>query len=58
MNIKAPLRLFASVASLCLLPVAEALARAPNGLPEPSVLSLGAAAAVAGIIAYRLRNKK
>ncbi len=60
MNIKTPLRLFASVASLCLLPVVDAVARQVPlpPLPEPSVLSLGAAAAVAGIIAYRLRKKK
>jgi len=58
MHINAALRLCASVASLSLLPVVDALARAPSPLPEPSVLSLGAAAAVAGIIVNRLRNKK
>ena len=36
----------------------EALARAPNAVPEPSLLSLIGAAAVAGIIAYRIKNKK
>ena len=36
----------------------EALARAPNAVPEPSLLSLLGAAAVAGIIAYRIKNKK
>jgi Ni,Fe-hydrogenase III small subunit len=36
----------------------EAFARAPNSVPEPSLLSLIGAAAVAGIIAYRIKNKK
>lgn len=36
----------------------EALARQPNAVPEPSLLSLIGAAAVAGIIAYRIKNKK
>ena len=36
----------------------EALARQPNAIPEPSLLSLVGAAAVAGIIAYRIKNKK
>ena len=33
-------------------------ARVPTALPEPSVLSLLGVAVVAGIIAYRIRNKK
>ena len=36
----------------------EALARAPNAIPEPSLLSLVGAGVVAGIIAYRIKNKK
>lgn len=36
----------------------EAFARAPNDLPEPSLLSLIGAGAVVGIIAYRIRNRK
>ena len=36
----------------------EASARAPNAVPEPSLLSLIGAGAVVGIIAYRIRNKK
>jgi hypothetical protein len=36
----------------------EVLARQPNSIPEPSILSLLGAGAVVGIIAYRIRNKK
>ena len=36
----------------------DAMARAPNAIPEPSLLSLIGAGAVAGIIAYRIKNKK
>lgn len=36
----------------------EAFARQPNAVPEPSLLSLLGAGAVAGIIAYRIKNKK
>lgn len=58
MKFQVSLRAVATITSLCLLPVMDALARQPPGIPEPSVLSLGAAAAVAGVIAYRLRNRK
>ncbi len=36
----------------------EVFARAPNAVPEPSLLSLIGAGAVVGIIAYRIRNRK
>ena len=36
----------------------EAFARAPNAVPEPSLLTLIGAGAVAGIIIYRIKNKK
>ena len=36
----------------------EVLARQPNTLPEPSLLSLIGAGAVVGIIAYRIKNRK
>ena len=58
MNPKAILGLLGSVATFCLLPVADTLARQAPTVPEPSVLSLSAAAAVAGVVAYRLRKKK
>jgi hypothetical protein len=37
---------------------ADAFARAPNAIPEPSLLSLVGAGVVAGIIAYRIKKKK
>jgi len=36
----------------------EVFARQPNNIPEPSLLSLLGAGAVAGIIAYRIKKKK
>ena len=36
----------------------EAFARHPNVIPEPSLLALVGAGAVAGIIAYRIKKKK
>jgi len=36
----------------------EAFARNMNMMPEPSLLSLVGARAVAGIIAYRIKKKK
>lgn len=37
---------------------APAFARVPTELPEPSMLSLLGIAVVAGIVAYRIKNKK
>ena len=50
-----PRYLLAGALAVC---ASEALARAPNAIPEPSLLSLIGAGAVAGIIAYRIKNKK
>jgi len=50
-----PRFLLAGALAVC---AGEALARQPSAVPEPSLLSLLGAAAVAGIIAYRIKNKK
>ncbi len=58
MKIKNRIDLLGYVLTLTVLPIADALARFAPTVPEPSVMSLGAAAAVAGIIVHRLRKKK
>ena len=46
------------IAGWLVVAATEVLARAPNAVPEPSLLSLLGAGVVAGIIAYRIKNKK
>ncbi len=48
----------ACVTGLTVLTVSDAHARVVETLPEPSVLSLSGIAVVAGIVAYRLKNRK
>lgn len=47
-----------ALSAVLLAHAGAAFARAPNAVPEPSVISLIGGAVVVGILAYRIKRKK